>query len=210
MSIPGPAEGFDALADVSRIGLEAAAAAVDRLLQAGRGGTRMGAAPSAASPGEFRQQMRRLRAETDRLADLSGEMVHALLDGLLDVVESADGFARPEGHDVLDIGPVTAGSRASARAWFHVLDGPAAGSTRLWATTLWAADGSALAAPCVDIDPPVLDTADLRTSREVSVAIAVPPATRPGRYHGHLLAEGLDEVSLVLRVEVVSAPVAHQ
>jgi hypothetical protein len=57
----------------------------------------------------------------------------------------------------------------------------------------------------VSFDPPALDTAAVQTSHEITVRIGIPPGTPPGPYRGYLLAAGLPEVSLALRLDVEQA-----
>ena len=58
-------------------------------------------------------------------------------------------------------------------------------------------------ARAASFEPPMLDSFDLRSSHEVVVNVAVPEGTRPGAYYGHILATGMPEVSLPVRLEAV-------
>jgi hypothetical protein len=48
----------------------------------------------------------------------------------------------------------------------------------------------------------MLDTSGLQSSHQIVVTIAVPEGTPAGAYHGHILATGMPEVSLPVRLEV--------
>ena len=102
----------------------------------------------------------------------------------------------------LRLGPVKPGHPASGRAWVHILDGPPGPPARLSATAFTAHDGATVEARAASFEPPMLDSFDLRSSHEVVVTVAVPEGTRPGAYHGHILATGMPEVSLPVRLEV--------
>lgn len=218
-----PLAALRAMGDVQRAGLEAAASVVERILELGRHGARMpysfhlpaqpaegsdsnGAdAVDGADPETDRaREVRRLRADGERLLEWWGEWMRVLLDAAVDGAEA--GVAEREaaaGEDrPLRVGPVKAGHRASGRAWVHILDGPPGPPARLSATALTAHDGGTIEARAASFEPPMLDSFDLRSSHELLVTVAVPARTPPGTYHGHILAVGLPEVSLALRLEV--------
>ena len=48
----------------------------------------------------------------------------------------------------------------------------------------------------------MLDSFDMQSTHEIVVTVAVPEGTRPGTYHGHILATGMSEVSLAVCLEV--------
>jgi len=231
-----PAAALRTMGDVQRAGLEAAAAVVERILELGRHGTRMpysfhllaqpvdgtdrngpdasnraadnGADAAAGAEGEAERarQVRRLRADGERLLEWWGEWMRVLLDAAMDGAEAGvaerSGAAPPAGDGPLQLGPVKAGDPASARAWVHVLDGPPGPPARLSTTAFTAHDGSTIEPGAASFEPPKLDSFDLRSSHELLVTVAVPAETPPGAYHGHILATGLPEVSLAVRLEV--------
>ena len=195
-------DGLEAMADVGRLGLEMAAAVAERMLEASRGSGhwRLPLLGPSAVTGDDRQ-LRRLRADADRLVELYADWMRTLIDGALDFV-TRDGLRDGNWSEGLVLGPAAPGRSASARVWLHLLDGPAAGLVTLRSTDLTCHDGSVVSSSSVSFDPPTLDTAAARTSHEVEVVVCLPLATRPGTYHGHLLAAGLAEVWLELRLEV--------
>jgi hypothetical protein len=152
------------------------------------------------------REVRRLRADGERLLELWGEWMGVLLDAVADGAEAGvvgrNGAAAHAADQLLRLGPVKPGHQVSARAWLHVLDGPPGPLARLSATAFTAHDGAAIRAEAASFEPPLLDSFDLRSSRELVVTVAVPEGTRHGAYHGHVLATGLPEVSLAVRLEV--------
>ena len=146
--------------------------------------------------------MRRLRGDAERMLELWGEWMRLLLDAAADSAEVA--LATP-GHgaaDRLSLGPAKPGGSVSGRTWLHVLDGPPTAPARLTATALTAAQGSTIEPGAISFEPAVLDTFDLRSSQEIVVTVDVAEDTSPGLYHGHILATGLPELSLPVRIEV--------
>lgn len=226
-----PLDALRAMSDIQRTGLEAAAAVVDRILELGRHGTRMpysfhlpaepvdgaSARPDAAADGNGAEEageggtaagdpgreLRRLRADGERLLELWGEWMRLLLDAAADATEA--GIAARNGNSAhpLAVGPAHAGETASGRAWFHVLDGPPGPHARLTATALTSNEGHAIPAEGVGFDPPQLETAEVRSSHRIAIAVGVPKATPLGVYHGHILAQGLPEVALPILLEVI-------
>jgi hypothetical protein len=174
----------------------------DREQNAGAGGT--GAATDPDAEGDRAREVRRLRADGERLLEWWGEWMRVLLDAAVDGAEAgaAEREAATREDQPLRLGPVKAGHPASGRAWVHILDGPPSPPARLGATALTAHDGGTIEAQAASFEPPMLDSFDIRSSHELGVTVAVPAGTRPGIYHGHILAVGLPEVSLAVRLEV--------
>jgi hypothetical protein len=200
-----PVDGLAAMADIGQFGLEAAAAVVERILDLSRAGgsPRVPLLPAAESP-ERTRQIRRLRADVERLIESYAEWTRTLVEGAIDLAargEASNG-SRP---DSLQLGPARPGDEASGDAWMHFLDGPAAGVAALTATDLTCHNGSVVPSALVVFDPPAIDSAAARTSHAVRVRVRVPPDARPGPHLGHILAFGLPEVSLALRLDVAPA-----
>lgn len=196
---------FEAAADIGQIGVDAAAAVVERILGRGQatGGTAGNAGDGAAGGGpEARgRQLRRLQAEADRLIDLSADIVRAVLDTAVGL--AADGRApRP---DAVVFGPAPPGSTAITHLWLHLLDGPAAGVATVRSTDLTAHHGGTIPSGRLVFDPPSLETSLLRTSHEIALRVDIPAEARPGLYHGYVLVTGLPEVALPVRLEVGGA-----
>jgi hypothetical protein len=200
--------------DVGQAGLRAAGAVVEQLLALSRRLTDVPMPistfePSPAGTAGPAQELRRLRADAERLIELYGDWTRALLDGFTELAEGRGGTDR------LVAGPVAAGTGATTTAWLHLLDGAGIPEAPLFATDLVAHDGVVLAGTAVSFDPSTLgarahtsDTAapGERTAgpTEVRVTVTVPAGAAPGTYHGTVLATGLPEVHLALRVDVVA------
>jgi hypothetical protein len=151
------------------------------------------------------REVRRMRADGERLLELWGEWMRVLLDTAMDGAEAGIAERDAGAHapdQPLRLGPVKAGDQVSARTWLHVLDGPPGPPARLRATAFTAHDGSAIEAETASFEPPVLDSFDLRSSQEIVVTLAVPEGTPAGAYHGHILTTGIPEVSLAVHLEV--------
>jgi hypothetical protein len=168
-------------------------------------------ATEPTDPAERAKQARRFRADAERLVELYAEWTRMLVDGAASLAEQAAGISpsagSPEGEpapSALVLGPASAGATTTTSAWLHVLDGPAAAPAALHATALVAHDGAAVPGSACTCTPAVLETSAARTTSEIRVSVRVPDGTRPGTYHGHLLADGLPEVALALRLEVVA------
>jgi hypothetical protein len=217
MSNSGPSAA-DFGSDIGALGLRAAASIVDQMLSLSRqltevrfplvpldpealaqtdaSGNGDGNGHAPPPPGDRRQQMRQLRADAERLIELYADWTRALLDG---AARLADVDRAPVELLVAKGSP---GEPASATAWLHVLDGPPAPAARLHATDLASHDGTVVPGRLIAFDPPAATTSDRATSLEVTLTIAVPDGATPGTYHGHVLADGLPEVCLPLRLEV--------
>ena len=163
-------------------------------------------AAGADAEADRTREARRLRADGERLLEWWGEWMRVLLDAAMDGAEAGvaerSAAAAPAGDHPLRLGPVKAGHPASGRAWVHILDGPPGPPARLSATAFTAHDGATIEARAASFEPPMLDSYDLRSSHELVVTVAVPVETAPGAYYGHILATGLPEVSLAVRLEV--------
>lgn len=206
--------GLRAIADIQRAGLETAAVVVERMLELGRQSARApfplhlpaepvdGLGEDGTDPARDRERAaRRLRADAERLLELWGESMRVLLDVAADAAEtSVDG--RNGAADQLLLGPVPSGIAAVGRAWLHILDGPPGSPARLTATAFTAHDGAAIEAQAASFEPPLVDSFALRSSQEILITVEVPKGMAPGVYHGHILATGLAEVGLAVRIEV--------
>ena len=199
-----PVEALRALADAPRVGLEAAAAVLDRILALGRPGG--SATPLITWNGERTTdedavplsrttQLRRARADAERVLDAYGDWARQLLDGVFGL---AEGDAGPE---VLMLGPAAGGAGAEADLWLHAPPGRLTGPAPLRTTDLTAHDGTVVPACAVTFDPPALAPADA-TAPATRVRVAVPAGAAPGTYYGHVLATGLPEVALPVRLVI--------
>jgi hypothetical protein len=193
--------------DVSQAGLRAAGAVVEQLLALSKRltdvpmpiSTFQPPADGAASPAH---ELRRLRADAERLIELYGDWTRALLDGF---TELAEGRSPSDG---LVAGPVEAGGVAVTRAYVHVFDGNGVSEAPLFATDLVAHDGNRVPgtsvsfAPAAVGGPPAVPPPPSTGPLEVTVSVDVPCDATAGTYHGTVLARGLPEVHLAIRLEV--------
>jgi hypothetical protein len=166
-------------------------------------------APTGGEAEERTRAARRFRADAERIAELYADFTRMLIDGAASLAEQAVGAppaadGRGSGPEVLILGPASAGATTTASAWLHVLDGPPAPPAPVHATDLVAHDGGRVPSAALRCVPDHLDTTTARRTAEVRVTVTVPADTPPGSYHGHLLASGLPEVVLPLRLEVVA------
>ncbi len=189
------------VADIGQLGLDTAAAVVERLLTLTRltitrqpGGLTIPLLPATGDG----LDARRVRAEAERLIDLYAEWTRSLVQAAVDAADPD----RPPGEK-LSLGPAPPDSSTQASIWLHVLDGPAAGTTVLRATDLVAHHGGAISGAAIRFEPPALDATSPRTSQAVTVLVDVPPGVAAGPYHGHILATGVPEVCLEVTLDVV-------
>ena len=117
------------VADIGKLGLDTAAAVVERLLTLTRltitkqpGGLTIPLLPATGDG----MDARRVRAEAERLIDLYAEWTRSLVQAAVDAADPD----RPPGEK-LSLGPAPPDSSTQAIIWLHVLDGPAAGTTHL-------------------------------------------------------------------------------
>jgi hypothetical protein len=189
------------VADIGQLGLDTAAAVVERLLRLTRltitrqpGGLTV---PLLPATGEG-LDARRVRAEAERLIDLYAEWTRSLVQAAVDAADPE----RPAGEK-LSLGPAPPDTSTQATIWLHVLDGPAAGTTLLRSTDLVAHHGGAISGAAIRFEPPALDATSPQTSQAVTVLVDVPPGVAAGPYHGHILATGVPEVCLEVTLDVV-------
>ena len=93
------------------------------------------------------------------------------------------------------------GARTGAVVWIHNVSGAFVPELTLRLTDLWHANGSRLTADHGDIEPPILDGSTDRR-RTAWVGIAVPPGAVRGTYHGYVLADGLPDAAVRLKLVV--------
>lgn len=197
-----PAAALRALADAPRVGLEAAAAVLDRILALGR--PRAPGAPlipwdstttDHAPPPDRTTQLRQARADAERVLDAYGDWARQLLDGVF-------GLAAAEGGaELLALGPATASGAVEAELWLHAPAGRLTGPAPLRLTDLTAHTGTVICGQAATFEPAALAPGSSPSTR---IRVTVPPGTAPGAYYGHILATGLPEVALAVRLEVIA------
>lgn len=208
----GPFQALTALTDVQRLGLDAATEVVRGfadLLDSQPPGT-----PSPAPAGDEKlatgeepanghePDVAQLRVIVARALDLYSDLVRRSFEGYADLMDQT---LRSRGVQ-LDSGPGglltlqgAAGVRATATVWMHNTTAqPASAEPRL--TSLASHDGRTVPASAARFQPAVLTIGPgASTSATVEVALG---HVLPGVYHGHVLARGLPDVALPVRLLV--------
>lgn len=203
----GPFEALSSLTEVQRRGMDAAAQVIEGFLSALDGHQPPPAGP-AGQPGDGPEPgFAQLRTSVARALDLYSDLVRRSFEGYADLVEQR---LRARGVGLYGAGPgpgeltvqAPAGATAAGTVWLHnTTDEPARAVLRL--TTLTAHDGPTMPGTAGRFDP-----AEARIAPGASVAARLAvglDGVAPGVYRGHVLAEGLPEAALPLRL-VVTTP----
>jgi hypothetical protein len=147
------------------------------------------------------------RAEAARGLDAVLDMTRKLFESTLDLADAA--LRRPHLGTWLADGAVheagitveaVPGATSSGSAWLHHR-GDRSGPVRFDAVAPRAA-GRDAPAGTVTVEPATLDPLADGDRVELSVSVTVDPATPPGTYHGLLLADGLPDAALAVRLVV--------
>jgi hypothetical protein len=148
------------------------------------------------------------RAEAARSLDTVLDMTRKLFESSLDLADAAlrrphlgtwlaDGDPGPDSGLSVRSAP---GGRGAASAWVHHR-GATAGPVRFEVTELRAA-GRDAAAASVTVTPARVAALSDGDRVELTVTVDVDDATAPGTYHGLVLADGLPDAALALRLVV--------
>jgi len=205
----GPFEALSSLTEVQRRGMDAAAQVIEGFLSA-LDGHQPPPADSAAGPGEGPEPgFAQLRTSVARALDLYTDLVRRSFEGYADLVEQSLRARGVRLHGA-DPGPgeltvqAASGATAAGTVWLHnTTNEPASAVLRL--TTLTAHDGPTVPGSAGRFEP-----AEVRIAPGASVAARLVvdlEGVAAGQYRGHVLAEGLPEAGLALRL-VVTATVA--
>jgi hypothetical protein len=195
------------LGAIGQLGLQAASSVVEQILSLSRRITEVrfpvaplhgDAAEADSPPADPRRELRRLRADAERMIELYGDWTRSLLDGMTTLAEAPTAAA----GDILVLGPVTPGEVVTATVWLHTFAGPMAAPAALHATVLTSHDGTTIPGEALTFDPPVIVTDEPDATVEVRVTFAAPAAAPAGTTHGWILARGLPEVALPVCFEV--------
>ena len=221
-----PFDVFEQFAEAQRLGLDAATSLMGRFTEMfSRASGQDGATtdPStwfgmrehetttgATADGMPRDDMRRLRAEASRSMDSVLEMTRRLFESSLDLADSA--LRRPNlaawmtnapAADTLAV-RVAAGDTVTATVWVHQREGVAIAKVRPTITPLRSPRGGEpmLAAA---FEPESLLDVQPGESRAVHLHLDVSAECRPGTYWGLVLADGMADLALPLRLDVRDA-----
>jgi hypothetical protein len=207
-----PADALRALTDAQRRGVEAASEVFDRLIAeiAGREAPRVrvdedvdvGSGPDGARPTTLSQMRAAVAGAVDLYADLFRETFQAYADvlelaarGRGGTVSSSEGAGAPV---ALAGGP---GQQATTAVWVHNATGSPFAGIALRVTDLAAHDGVTVRGAAASFSPAVLDVG-AGASASATLTLSVPRAAPAGAYHGHVLATGLPEASIPVRLVV--------
>lgn len=142
----------------------------------------------------------------DRLRDGVATALHVFTDAVLQMVDGVVGSVGAFAGDEQPVPPVVRsrpGGSGATELWLHNMADAAVDGVVLRLTRCTAHDGTELEETGAGFDPPKLDLA-AGASERVVLTVAVPDAARPGTYLGHVLASGLPDAALTVRVVVVT------
>jgi hypothetical protein len=200
----GPFQALSTFTDVQRRGLEAASQVIEGFLAAF--GTQRPSADAAEASGQ-EPGFAQVRATMARALDLYSDLVRRSFEGYADLVEQSlrvGGVRMRAAED----GPAelamqgAAGARAAGSVWLHNTTDRSA-SADLHLTGLTAHDGRMVPGTAASFEP-----ATVRISAGTSVAARLAltlDGVRPGLYRGHVLADGLPDAALPVRLLVTGA-----
>jgi hypothetical protein len=222
-----PFDVFGQFAEAQRLGLEAATSLMGRLTEmfsrtaeqdgstvdpSAWFGARDGAGDRDGHSGDRlpRDEMRTMRAEASRSMDAVLEMARRLFESSLDLADSA--MRRPNvaawmtdapGPDTLVV-RVVKGDAATATVWVHQRDDAVIPKVRLGLTPLRGPRGEA---PLLSIafEPESLLDLVPGESRAVHLHLDVSTDCAPGTYWGLVLADGMADLALPVRLDVRDA-----
>ena len=95
------------------------------------------------------------------------------------------------------------GGRCSRRIWLHNPTPQAGPRLRVWAPALLTHDGHALDRSVIAFAPSRVTAIEAHSSLDILVTVSVPHDARAGKYHGHILVEGLPDTSFPVCVTVL-------
>jgi hypothetical protein len=199
----GPFEALSTLTDVQRRGMDAAAQVIEGFI-AMLGAQPPPAGPAAGEANGLEPGFAQLRTSVARALDLYSDLVRRSFEGYADLVEQglrARGVrlhGAEDGQAELAV-QATAGTRATTTLWLHnTTDRPAAAVLHL--TGLTAHDGRVVPPAAARFEPAAVQVA-AGTSVAARLALAL-DGVAPGLYRGHVLAAGLPDAALPVRLVV--------
>ena len=208
-----PANGFEmfpaaSLDGFQRLGVQTAAQVIEGFIDLlGAGGatrsTVRDTGPSTRAEPEFAQ----LRVDVARALDLYGELVRRAFEGYADLLEQRQRATEVQA-DGADNGPLTLrvaadGAGTGGTVWIHNTTDESA-CAELHLTDLTAHDGKIVPSSTGCFEPAALTIAPgSSASARLEVVVDGFPE---GIYHGHVVAGGLPEAALPLRLVIGAAP----
>ena len=156
--------------------------------------TQLGA-PTGAHQLRLRSSLAR---SADRYADLLQRVVSGFADEISETVVGAAANNNAQTDVTLSGRP---GATAGAFVWIHNTQAELLPEFRLRLTDLTHADGHRLSPIRREINPAVFAASALER-RSAWVSVTVPADARAGIYYGHVLAEGLADAAVSVRLVV--------
>jgi hypothetical protein len=199
----GPFQALSTFTDVQRRGLEAASQVIEGFLAA-LGAQQPPAGPGAAEASGQEPGFAQVRATMARALDLYSDLVRRSFEGYADLVEQSLRVRGVRLH-VGDDGPAelimqgAAGARAAGTVWLHnTTDKPASAGLHL--TGLTAHDGRVVPGTAASFEPAtVLISAGSSVAARLTLLL---DGVGLGLYRGHVLADGLPNAALPVRLLV--------
>jgi hypothetical protein len=204
----GPFQALSALTDVQRRGLDAASQVIEGFI-AGLDAQQQPppAGPEAGQGNGHEPRFAQLRTSVARALDLYTDLVRRSFESYADLVEQSlrtggvQVGGAEDGQAELTL-QAPAGGRAGGTVWLHSTnDRPATAVLRL--TGLTAHDGLVVPGTAGSFDPATVRIAP-GASVPARLALTLDGAV-PGVYRGHVLAEGLPDAALAVRLVVTAA-----
>jgi hypothetical protein len=202
----GPFQALSTFTEVQRRGLEAAAQVIEGFI-AGLGAQQPPAGPGVAETNGHEPGFAQVRASVARTLDLYSDLVRRSFEGYADLVEQSLRARGVRLHGAMDdqaefAVQAVAGTRATGTVWLHNSTDRTA-SAVLHLTGLTAHDGRVVPGTAATFEPAAVRIAP---GASVAARLALPlDGVAPGLYRGHVLADGLPEAALPVRLVVTGA-----
>jgi hypothetical protein len=180
-------------------GVDASRAMSERVFEMYRD---LGSSAVRVLTGDVESDLRRVRLDVERLADLSVDVFDRLLGVARLVAEEKKGDLQRD-DDAIAL-RVFAGNGASADVWVHNVTAEDRPIPRLHCTGLAAADGAHIPASRIRLD---LAQTPIKAgnSRKFTFAVDVPATSPCGVYHGLLISDASTDSVTLVRVEVINS-----
>jgi len=166
----------------------------------------LGSAASRAGGRDLDAELTEVRLDLERLADLSFEV----LDRFLAVVRRVASEDRPRADASSEVVALRGevGATTSVDLWLHNVSTDEHPPPTLHLATLTNVSGDHIDPSCITVSAAATPI-DGGHSRRVTVGVDVPMRTPTGTYHGVLVADGVAEQTMLVRLEVVASGTAN-
>ncbi len=140
-----------------------------------------------------------LRASVARTLDGYADLLRRSFSAYADTIGAVIGARGADGAVVALRG--APGAPAHATVWAHNVDGTSADVGALRMTALVGPGGRSVDGAAASFAPPALTLA-AHQSASAALTVAIPPGLAPGTYDGHVVAAGLPNVAVPVRLVV--------